>query len=246
MNKLFEMWKWKLLLTIISTIFFTLPLILNWKNLDWSTIIFVYTVFPCLIWISSTYGMKRARKDLMYNLNDVDEIFKTPNNMSRYAIKNIDASKYTTVTLENTGYEDKSGPKGNKGNIGPEGPLKITEIQFMDISVPVYYDEHSTNIELAQVGWRHRNPSSFYTGTVFVNYETGKMTYPDGVVPTEPTHEDKEIIPQLLIVGTQELSDKHRNNILNYLAKQYMKRNKTWLEISKRQEDDRNQENEKI
>lgn len=64
MKRLLELWKWKLIITIICTLFFTLPIITNWPNVDSQTIIFVYLVMPILIWISVTYSLVEYGKNL--------------------------------------------------------------------------------------------------------------------------------------------------------------------------------------
>jgi hypothetical protein len=63
-----------------------------------------------------------------------------------------------------------------------------------------------------------------------MNFESGKMTYPDDVIPPEPKHEDYEMIPNFVVVGTKELNTEIKTGILNYFAKEYMRRNKNWLE----------------
>lgn len=64
MNRLFELWKWKLITTILCVVFFTLPVIINWDIVDFASILLIYTFMPILIWISLTYGLYQYSKEL--------------------------------------------------------------------------------------------------------------------------------------------------------------------------------------
>ncbi len=96
-----------------------------------------------------------------------------------------------------------------------EGLIKIGEIPFLDLTVNVYYDR-LTDIDSPIYGWRHRNPDSFYQGSLFMNTETGEITYPEGVTIPEQTEKDREVIPHFIIVGYPELTDELiKKHILN-------------------------------
>jgi hypothetical protein len=64
MKKLIEFWKWKLIITIMCVIFFTLPIIFNWHNVDYTSIIIIYVFMPILIWLSITYSFYQIDKDI--------------------------------------------------------------------------------------------------------------------------------------------------------------------------------------
>jgi len=64
MKKLLEFWKWKLIITIMCVIFFTLPIIFNWHNVDYTSIIIIYVFMPILIWLSITYSFYQIDKDI--------------------------------------------------------------------------------------------------------------------------------------------------------------------------------------
>jgi len=105
-----------------------------------------------------------------------------------------------------------------------EGPYKIGEIPFKDISVAVYHDKYSKESDASCV-WRMRNPDSCYQGTVFMNWETGKLTYPEGAVIPEQTDEDREILPQFIVTGKTEINDELLEYINPYLERDYKRRN---------------------
>jgi hypothetical protein len=233
MKELFYFWKWKLLLTIVFTIVGTLPFLLNWSKMDNYFLLFVYTLFPTSIWISATYGLKRQRQDVLPGLKEIDEAFKKSSIKSRYALKTIDTSKYKTITLENTGHKDEPGPKSD---LGLSGPINIGLLDFIGNKVPVYYDEHTTNKNNATACWQCKNPDAFYTGIVFMNWETGEMTYPNGVIPEEPSHADQEMLPKFIICGYDNLTIDTKTKILNYLSKEYMRRNRNWLKNNKNEQ----------
>jgi hypothetical protein len=218
MKELFVMWKWKLLVTVIVTVFFTLPIILNWDKVEYSTLLLIYTVMPTLTWISVTIGLYQSGKD-----------FKKEHIKSRYATKTINPDLYSTIKV--TANEVVEMPLSEESN---NGPYLLGHIDFLDIKVPVYHDKYmDDNINKAIASWQARNPNAFYTGPVFMNWETGKMTYPDDVNPPEPKHEDYEMLPKFVAVGFEELTTENKTGILNYFAKEYMRRNKSWLENGK-------------
>jgi hypothetical protein len=101
----------------------------------------------------------------------------------------------------------------------------IGEIDFRDIKVKIYNDPH-TKDDVAQCVWRMRNPDTCYKGTVFMSWETGKMTYPEGAVIPEQTDKDREILPQFVIVGKKELDDDLAKLVTAYLEPEYLRKNK--------------------
>ncbi len=111
-----------------------------------------------------------------------------------------------------------------------KGPHLLGHIDFLDIKVPVYHDKYMDDKERAIAAWQHRNPNAFYEGPVFMNWESGKIEYPEGIIPPEPKHEDYEMLPKFIAVGFEELTTENRTGILNYFSKEYVRRNKSWLE----------------
>jgi hypothetical protein len=97
----------------------------------------------------------------------------------------------------------------------------IDEIEFKDIKIKVYHDE-----TLNGCTWRMRNPDSCYTGPLYMNYETGKVTYPEDAVVPEQTERDREMLPQFLVITEKEITDDYKVKILKYLEFDYKRRNK--------------------
>lgn len=79
------------------------------------------------------------------------------------------------------------------------GVLQIGEIDFLDVKVKVYLDESFTLQD--SVIWKARNPDSFYQGIMYINHETGKVSYPEGAIIPEQTKRDREIIPTAVITN---------------------------------------------
>ena len=48
------LWKWKLMITVICTVYFSLPVI---SNLTLSTAIIMFVVLPILMWLSISFGL---------------------------------------------------------------------------------------------------------------------------------------------------------------------------------------------
>ena len=104
------------------------------------------------------------------------------------------------------------------------GVSKIDEIEFRNEFVDIYFDKYGDPNNVSII-WRMRNPDSCYQGIVYMNNETGKITYPEGDVIPEQTDEDKEIIPKAIIVSA-EVDDNIREKILSRLEPEYLRRNK--------------------
>lgn len=154
---------------------------------------------------------------------------KNKNIESRYSVKTINPDNYKTIEIvSNTNPEPKMTSQTKPNDI----PQKIDTILFMDIEVPVYYDMNSDDNYFA-LGWKHKGGDNFYQGVIFMNHETGEITYPDGVEPPVYNHEDWEVVPNVVIVGRKELDSNIRTIIMNCLSEQYIIRNKNWLKNEK-------------
>lgn len=100
----------------------------------------------------------------------------------------------------------------------------IGEIDFKGVKVKVYNDPYIKD-DTAQCVWRMRNPDSCYSGAIFMNWETGKMTYPEGATIPEQTDEDREMLPQFIITGYNKIDDKFTSFVNSYLENDYRLRN---------------------
>ena len=100
----------------------------------------------------------------------------------------------------------------------------IGEIDFLDTKVNVYHDPYSEN-KNSYCLWRMRNPDSCYQGIMFLNQETGKISYPEDAIIPEQTEEDREILPQAIITGQKEIDDEFVGKTLEYLKSDYSRRN---------------------
>ena len=105
-----------------------------------------------------------------------------------------------------------------------KGPYEIGELEFKDIKVKVYNDKYSTSNNCV---WQMRNPDSCYVGPMFINYETGKVTYPEGTIIPEQNDRDREMLPKFLITGETEITEEYKTVTLEYLEKEYKRRNNT-------------------
>lgn len=102
----------------------------------------------------------------------------------------------------------------------------IGTLEFMDCDVTIYYDPLELNKDSLNVVWKARNPDSFYTGVMYRNNETGKITYPNDAVIPKQTPKDREIIPKAIIVANPHLTDILIYNIQTYLHSEFKRRNK--------------------
>jgi len=104
-----------------------------------------------------------------------------------------------------------------------DGPYEIGEIGFKDITIKVYNDKYATPCTCV---WQMRNPDSCYTGLMYMDNTTGKISYPkDAVIPVQ-TKRDREMLPKFVITNETEITDKVKDGILDYLELGYKQRNK--------------------
>ena len=103
--------------------------------------------------------------------------------------------------------------------------VKIGEIPFLDVMVAVYHDKYASNPNSPSCVWKHRNPYSFYQGIVYMDKETGKMTYPEDAVIPEQTERDREMLPGFVITSREELDEEFITKTQKYFEKEYIRRN---------------------
>ena len=105
-----------------------------------------------------------------------------------------------------------------------KGINKIGEIPFQDLIVPVYNDSLNT-YEDGYCCWRVRNPDVGYKGHLYVNYETGEVTYPEGARMPIQTSRDVEIIPSFILTGIVELDNDWIERVTKHLEYDFKIRN---------------------
>lgn len=101
----------------------------------------------------------------------------------------------------------------------------IGSIDFKDIRVNVYNDPY-TDKDSINCAWQMRNPDSCYQGMMYMNNETGKISYPDGAVIPEQTDKDRELLPKFIVTGYDKIDDRFIGFINSYLESDYKRRNK--------------------
>lgn len=103
----------------------------------------------------------------------------------------------------------------------------IGEIDFHDTKVKVYYHpEYNDKLNDAGCVWQMRNPDSCYEGNMYMDFETGECSYPEGVVIPEQTDKDREILPKFIIVGKQKLDENEVKAIKKHLELRCIRKNK--------------------
>lgn len=106
---------------------------------------------------------------------------------------------------------------------------QIGTYEFKGRSIPVYTSKYGVNDNEVQHVWQVLNPDAFYTGSMWVNNKTGEITYPDGVAPPIPTHEDSEIVPKFILIGRKEMDEEMKIRIGEELERSYFQKNEKWL-----------------
>lgn len=100
----------------------------------------------------------------------------------------------------------------------------IGSIDFRDIKVNVYNDPF-TNKDCINCAWQMRNPDTCYQGLMYMNNETGKISYPVDVIIPEQTDKDRELLPKFIITGYDTIDANFISFILPKLEDGYKMRN---------------------
>ena len=100
----------------------------------------------------------------------------------------------------------------------------IGSIDFKDIKVNVYNDPY-TDKDSINCAWQMRNPDTCYQGIMYMNNETGKVSYPDDVVIPEQTDKDREILPKFIVTGYETIDTNFISFLLPKLEEGYKMRN---------------------
>jgi hypothetical protein len=101
----------------------------------------------------------------------------------------------------------------------------LGNIEFAGMSVPIYIDKNQDDLSTCRAAWRMRNPDSCYQGILYIDNETGKITYPEGAIIPEQTPEDREIIPKFIITGNLEMNDGFKEKVIKYLDITHKRKN---------------------
>ena len=132
-----------------------------------------------------------------------------------------------SIYMRDSGFEFNYQGKwyfAKEGYVEPFVKSFIGEINFKDIKVKVYNDINAKD-DISICVWRMRNPDSNYNGMMYMNNETGKMSFPNGVVIPEQTDKDREMLPQFIMTGRNKIDDELISLIDSYLDIEYKHRN---------------------
>jgi hypothetical protein len=100
----------------------------------------------------------------------------------------------------------------------------IGSIDFKDIKVNVYNDPY-TDKDSINCSWQMRNPDTCYQGIMYMNEETGKVSYPEDAVIPEQTDNDREMLPKFIITGYETIDTNFISFLLPKLEESYKMRN---------------------
>ena len=100
----------------------------------------------------------------------------------------------------------------------------IGSIDFKDIKVNVYNDPY-TDKDSISCAWQMRNPDTCYQGIMYMNNETGKVSYTDDAVIPEQTNEDREMLPKFIVTGYETIDTNFISFLLPKLEEGYKMRN---------------------
>lgn len=109
----------------------------------------------------------------------------------------------------------------------------IGEIDFKDIKVKVYNDPSIKDKNNIGCIWQMRNPDTCYEGIMFINYATGKISYPDDAVIPEQTDKDREMLPKCVITAYDTIDTDFISILLPILEDHYKTRNPNYESIKK-------------
>ncbi len=91
------------------------------------------------------------------------------------------------------------------------GVEKIKDFEYDGRKIPVYFDEHEKGIVTS---WTATNPGAFYTGYVYMDNDTGEISYPEGAVVKTPTDEDRKMICKFIVIGEKSISVRDSEGVI--------------------------------
>lgn len=100
---------------------------------------------------------------------------------------------------------------------------KIGDIKFLDILVPVYYNEEQK--EHVTTSWSVRNPTAYYQGYAYLGKD-GTVSYPEGTILPEFKDNDGEVLPKFTVIGSKIITDEIESDLLLRFKSEYNERNK--------------------
>lgn len=100
----------------------------------------------------------------------------------------------------------------------------IGSIDFKDIKVNVYNDPYMDKDSIKCV-WQMRNPNSSYQGIIYIDNETGEISYPNNAVIPKQTDEDREMLPKAIITGYKTIDVNFISFLYSKLEEGYKMRN---------------------
>lgn len=100
----------------------------------------------------------------------------------------------------------------------------ISKIDFKNDEVNIYHDalKDANNVDIC---WQMRNPETTYTGIIFINWKTQKVSYPEDTVIPEQNEYDREIVPKFIITGYDTITEEFINKVIDKLNYGFYKRN---------------------
>jgi hypothetical protein len=101
----------------------------------------------------------------------------------------------------------------------------IGELDFKDIKVKVYHDSTSDKNNIACI-WQMRNPETSYTGIMYMNNVTGKISYPKDAIIPKQTDRDRELLPKVVVTGYESVDENFIAILLPKLEEGYKMRNR--------------------
>lgn len=100
----------------------------------------------------------------------------------------------------------------------------IGSIDFKDVKVKVYNDPY-TDKDNINCAWQMRNPNTCYQGIMYMDTETGKISYPEDAVIPEQTDNDREMLPKFIVTAYETIDTNFISSLLPKLEEDYKMRN---------------------
>ena len=92
-----------------------------------------------------------------------------------------------------------------------------------NIRVNIYRNPHMDD-GIIKCSWGMRNTDNSYQGIMYMDEETGIISYPNDIVITEQT--DGEILPNVVVIGNETLDEHFASFLRQELLEMYKMRNK--------------------
>ena len=104
--------------------------------------------------------------------------------------------------------------------------ILIGHIYLYETHIPIFYSKQVSNKQVI-CSWGVRNNDKKYEGVMYIDHETGKLSYPTDAIIPRRTAEDNEIIPKFFITCMPKYTKDLHKSIEQYIINRCQRKRNT-------------------